>query len=190
MHYVQNFKRLFFQAANMLGISSRMLSSQWRQSRLLILCYHGISLADEHEWSPGLYISANLFRARLQQLKDRRCAVLPLGDAIERLYAGTLPPRAVALTFDDGFHDFYALAWPILKEFGWPATVYLTTYYSKFQQPVFDPMCCYLFWKSKKSTLEWPEIFSHKVTLDFEGRKAAELGIKGYGLRHKLSGPQ
>jgi peptidoglycan/xylan/chitin deacetylase (PgdA/CDA1 family) len=36
-----------------------------------------------------------------------------------------LPGRAVLLTFDDGYLDFYTNAWPLLKKYGFPATVFL-----------------------------------------------------------------
>lgn len=40
---------------------------------------------------------------------------------------GELPSHAVAITVDDGYHDFYDVAWPILKRYGVPATFYVTT---------------------------------------------------------------
>lgn len=140
-------KLLAYRAAEAGGLTSLLLESGWRRRRLLVLCYHGLSLADEHLWSPAVYLPPELFRARMQMLRDLRCQVLPLGEALERLKEGRLPPRSVAITFDDGSYDFYKLAWPILREYGFPATVYLTTYYATFSRPVFDVMVSYLLWK-------------------------------------------
>ena len=97
--------------------------SDWRSGRLAILCYHGISQSDQHEWRPGLYVSQKTFRRRMQMLADGGYQVLPLSEALQGLRSGELPPRSVAITFDDGFVDFYQLAFPILKEFAFPATV-------------------------------------------------------------------
>jgi peptidoglycan/xylan/chitin deacetylase (PgdA/CDA1 family) len=47
-----------------------------------------------------------------------------------RLHAlGTPPPRTIALTFDDGFQSVYTHAWPVLREFRVPATIFLATAY-------------------------------------------------------------
>ena len=97
----------------------------------------------QHEWS-GLYLSPEFFRRRMEALRRAKCSVLRLQDAVPMLYAGTLPPRAVVITFDDGFYDFAARAWPVLREFQYPATVYFTTYYSIRNMPVFDLMRRYL----------------------------------------------
>jgi len=120
--------------------------SNWRSKRLLILAYHGISLADEHEWRPELYMRPEALRARLQLIRDNGYQVLRLRDAVERLRAGTLPPRSVVLTFDDGTRDFLVAGVPLLREFGFPATVYVTTYYSAKEVPVFRMACRYLLW--------------------------------------------
>jgi peptidoglycan/xylan/chitin deacetylase (PgdA/CDA1 family) len=177
-------------AAGRLGINRLFLNSRWRTRRLLILCYHGIALEDEHEWNSHLYMHRALFRRRMQTLAGTGCNVLPLGDALARLRAGTLPPRSVAITFDDGSYDFYRVAWPILREFGYPATLYFTTYYSDFNRPVFDVMCSYLLWKGRGQRLEWPTVLTGAEQLDDAGRDSARRQIMAHAVRHGLSGRQ
>jgi peptidoglycan/xylan/chitin deacetylase (PgdA/CDA1 family) len=53
--------------------------------------------------------------------------VLPLRSAIDQLYAGTIPRRALAITFDDGYSDNEAIAAPILKRLGLTATFFVAT---------------------------------------------------------------
>jgi peptidoglycan/xylan/chitin deacetylase (PgdA/CDA1 family) len=122
--------------------------SSWRRERLLILCYHWLSYRDEHLADPT-YITPDFFRRRLQRLRDGGFAVLPLREALDRLNKGTLPSKAVAITFDDGTRDFADLALPILREFSMPATVYVTTYYCENLVPVFDIALRYLLWKGR-----------------------------------------
>ncbi|MCU1304270.1 MAG: Polysaccharide deacetylase [Candidatus Sulfotelmatobacter sp.] len=124
-------------------------NSNWRQQKLLILCYHGVSVEDEDQWRPYLYMTAEQLDRRLNILRDGRYAVLPLAEALQRLYRKDLPPRSVALTFDDGGYDFYKRAWPALKQYDFPATVYLTTYYSAAQRPIFNLIVSYLLWKGQ-----------------------------------------
>ena len=178
MRLLRRLKLAGLRAAVDSGVNSLILDSGWRQARLLILCYHGISLEDEHEWGPAMFLPPALFRERMETLRRLACTVLPLGEAVDRLAAGELPKRAVALTFDDGDYDFYSAAWPILREYGFPATVYLTTYYSEYNRPVFDVMVSYLLWKARGQTLVWPEVLRDPVLLDNTGRAVAERRIK------------
>lgn len=174
------------------GLFARLLESGWRRSRLLILGYHGVSLEDEHLWNPGLFLRPEELRRRFSILADLRCTVLPLGEALERLRAGSLPPRSVALTFDDGYYNFYRLALPMLREFGFPATVYLTTYYCCFNRPVFDPACDYLLWKAQARNFFLPELAPELApgALVAEGasRRATAARIMEYARRRHLSG--
>lgn len=170
------------------GASGLLSRSAWRRNRLLILCYHGVSMYDEHEWG-DLYISPETFRRRMEIVARARCNVLPLSEAVQRLQSGSLPDRAVVITFDDGFHDFRSVALPIVESFGYPVTLYLTTYYMENHRPVFDPMCSYLLWKGRHNRqLEWPEVFPTPVALDDAGRQRATLAIKQFARSRKLSG--
>jgi peptidoglycan/xylan/chitin deacetylase (PgdA/CDA1 family) len=151
-------KRQTLQAARKGGLLSIARESSWRGRRLLILGYHGVSTDDEHEWDGELYIPPSLLRRRFTALRDGGYAVLPLGEAVQRMYAGSLPARAVVLTFDDGAYDFLSQACPLLEEFGFPATVYLTSYYSVVQRPVFNTMLRYMLWKARGQRLDASDI--------------------------------
>ena len=127
---LQSLKLTVYQAAKRTGYFAAVANSNWRRNRLVILCYHGVALDDEHRWNPKLYVTAALLRRRLETLRKSGCNVLPLGEALERLHAGGLPARSVVLTFDDGFYDFHRQAAPLLREYQLPATVYVTSYYA------------------------------------------------------------
>jgi peptidoglycan/xylan/chitin deacetylase (PgdA/CDA1 family) len=173
-----------------LGVFTLAQNSSWRQNRLLILAYHGFSQEDEHLWNPDLFMHPDYFRARIELLNKRGCTVLPLGEAIRRLYANDLPENCVALTFDDGYYDFYKVAHPILKEFKFPATVYLTTFYVHYNRPVFDAICSYILWKGQNATLDLREITGQEGKLDLSGdaaRAAACDFLIGFARQHKFS---
>jgi peptidoglycan/xylan/chitin deacetylase (PgdA/CDA1 family) len=167
-------KQLSLRTLQTAGTFDRVMNSEWRRRRLLILCYHGVSIEDEHEWRPPLYVQPMLLEQRFEALKDWRCAVLPLGEAIDRLYCNSLPPRAVALTFDDGGYDFYAKAYPLLKKYRFPATVYQTTYYSECQQPIFHLMCSYLLWKKRGELLRVTPLLPCGSTLDLRTEQSRQ----------------
>jgi len=144
-------------AMKSVGGFSRAARSEQRRARLLILCYHGLSIADEHEWLPKLFITPEGFRERLQTLRDMDANVLPLGEAIQHLHRGTLPPASVVITFDDGFYDFLKFGVPLLSEFQMPATLYLTTHYCDYRLPIVNLVLDYVLWKSKREFISLPD---------------------------------
>jgi hypothetical protein len=103
-----------------------------------------------------MYVSPEQFRQRMEVLKSFGASVIPLSEGIERLRAHSLPRLSVAITFDDGFYDFYRHAVPILNDFGYPCTLYLTTHYCDYRLPIFDLMVNYILWKSGKVEIELP----------------------------------
>lgn len=168
---LKRLKQTTLKSLKTVGVSTLVHNSRWRRQRLLILAYHGISVLDEHEWNYTQYMPREVLRMRLQQIKDSRCAVLSLDEAVTRLFAGDLPDRAVVITFDDGTADFNQ-AWPLIKEFDFPVTLYLTTFYSHYNRPVFDLMVSYLLWKGRDRTLDLGPLIACEQTFDLAGDEA------------------
>jgi len=184
-------KRAVAQTLKASGLLRLAGASRWRTDRLLVLGYHGVSLEDEHEWDPELFLSARVFASRMDQLRQSRANVLPLDEAVSRLRAGTLPPRAVVLTFDDGFYDFHHTALPILRQYGFPATVYQTTYYSDYQEPICHLAWRYVMWKGRTRALDLSGITGengHCSLATPEARTAVFFKILDYADRRDLSG--
>jgi peptidoglycan/xylan/chitin deacetylase (PgdA/CDA1 family) len=184
-------KSAVFDAAHRTGVLRAVRDSRWRQERLLILGYHGVSLEDEHEWDPELYMAPSTFESRLRAIERGKYTVLPLASALAALDEGKLPPRSVALTFDDGLFDFRARVFPALQERGFPATVYLTTYYSEYNRPVFGPVCSYILWKARHAApLNLRRFTGEDGSLSIataEGRREALEGIVAAAERDHLT---
>ena len=183
-------KPTVLRTAKLAGAYSLISHSRWRQHRLLILAYHGISQSDEHLWNPTLYLSDECLRQRLEMLKRSGCNVLPLNEALRRLYEGSLPELSVVLTFDDGAYDFYSRAYPLIQSYGFPVTVYLTTYYSQFNRPVFPVICSYLLWRARHSRLQLKRLTGENLTVELAAEDARAKVVRRlyeYSCRQLLS---
>lgn len=122
----ERIKRMLAHAARLTGAPS--IARGLGPPRLTILTYHRVlPLHEATAYSfQGMVMPRDAFEAQMARLA-RRYRVLPLPEALERLRSGTLPARAVVVTFDDGYRDNYEHAWPILRRFGLSATFFLVT---------------------------------------------------------------
>jgi peptidoglycan/xylan/chitin deacetylase (PgdA/CDA1 family) len=97
------------------------------QPRLWVLMYHRILPASDPRYAreePGMIVTPDTFRQQLRILKEL-FEVMPLAEWCGRRDAGrTLPARACAITFDDGWLDNYQFALPILQQEQLPATLF------------------------------------------------------------------
>lgn len=151
---LKRLKRGTLRTVRSFGLSRTVAHSRWRDRRLLILCYHGISRTDEHLWRPPLFLQPSFFRRRMEAIYEGGYRVLPLAEALRRSREGSLPPKCLTLTFDDGELGFYTHAFPILQEFGFPATVYLSTYYVEKRLPVVSVFLSYVLWSGRGHRVE------------------------------------
>lgn len=102
------------------------LSPGGEQGKLSILVYHRV-LGEVDPMRPMEFNAAHFNRQ--MNLLARYFNVLPLTAAVDKLRQGSLPARAVSITFDDGYADNAETALPILQALGLPATFFIATGY-------------------------------------------------------------
>jgi len=186
-----NIKDAALRGLNGTGLTDAVARSRWRAERLLVLCYHGVSLRDEHLWNPGLHVTLELFEARMRMLADGGYNVLPFEEATVRLRSGSLPKKAVSITFDDGYADFALRAYPVLQRFGFHATLYLTTYYVLFNRPIFNLIVPYMLWLCRdRHCAANPRLgFEHEADLTSgQGRAEVWEAVSSLASSRALSG--
>jgi len=87
-----------------------------------VLIYHRFGEED----LPTTNIAADRFEEQLAFLRDNGYRVLALRDLAARLLQGEpLPDRSVVITIDDGYRSVYEVAWPLLRKYGFPFTVFV-----------------------------------------------------------------
>ncbi len=104
-----------------------------------VLMYHRIDTNGEES---RLSVAPKSFERQMDFLKQRNYQFLTLGEYIDLLKSGKKPEKkSVVITFDDGYADNYTAAYPVLKKYGIPATIFV----------VVD-------WVGKKGMISWPQL--------------------------------
>lgn len=95
----------------------------WRGGGITILSYHSID-----DLGTALSVSPRLFAGQMRALASEGCVTFTMREVAEYIARGKkFPPRAVAITFDDGFANLYTQALPVLHRYGLKANVYVIT---------------------------------------------------------------
>ncbi|SDL52024.1 Polysaccharide deacetylase [Geoalkalibacter ferrihydriticus] len=119
----QWFPRRLFAAFFMVGTLLAGGFDAWADEANVFV-YHRFG-DDRH---PSTNVSLEVFRGQLELLRDGDYSVLALGEVVRRLRAGrSLPTRTVVITIDDAYDSFGTGGLPLLREFGYPATLFVNT---------------------------------------------------------------
>lgn len=104
----------------LLLLSPHLLSAE----HAVILQYHHVS--DESPYSTS--VTPAQFKEHLSYLKDNNFTVMALTDVISRIGdSQKLPDHTVAITFDDAYISIYRSAFPLLRKYGYPFTIFVNT---------------------------------------------------------------
>ena len=96
-------------------------------TRVVVLGYHDFS---EKKKATEMLIKSDSFRKQMQALKDLKLNVISMEDFIAwKKGEKEIEDKSVVITIDDGWRSVYTYAYPVLKEYGYPFTVFLYTNY-------------------------------------------------------------
>ena len=103
-----------------------LLSRDERRSggKLRVLMYHRVSSDPSRDI---LSVTPFSFAEQMKWLREEGYTVLPVEEALSRLDEGTLPDRAISITFDDGYRDNFEEAFPVLSRYRMPAMIFPVT---------------------------------------------------------------
>jgi peptidoglycan/xylan/chitin deacetylase (PgdA/CDA1 family)/CelD/BcsL family acetyltransferase involved in cellulose biosynthesis len=133
--------------------------------RLVIVAWHNVERTWHYPAAPGA--GGQGFERQLRRLAQLG-TVVPLAPALRSLTTGQpLPPRAVALTFDDGYRDNLEVGVPVLERLGLPATFFLVP---GILEGTVRP-----WWE----TVAWAVTTSGKATVGWDGQELPTRGRDG-----------
>ncbi len=140
-----------------------------RAARVPILMYHYLSVPppDADIYRLDLSVTPDAFNAQMDYLATQGYHPIRLADLTDYLLNGTpLPSKPIVLTFDDGYADNYANAFPILKKHKFPATFFVITQFTDDNKPG------YMTWDQlEEMAIEGMEIGSHTLNhIDLRGK--------------------
>lgn len=139
-----------------LGVFDRV--ARWNKRKVTIVQYHGVTASpgpfqgiENHK---GKHLTAAKFLDQMRYLRTQY-QVVPLQEIVSHYLAGTpLPDCCAAITFDDGYRNNYSIAYPILRAFNLPATIFVTTEFISGNNPLWVDRIEYALNKTSKELLE------------------------------------
>jgi peptidoglycan/xylan/chitin deacetylase (PgdA/CDA1 family) len=155
------------QIAGTVGLFSAYagVRSWFKKHKVVVLAYHRVDLDSNYPWTITP-VTPDIFELEMEYL-HRNYHVIPLDElcnALENL--DELPPNTAVVTIDDGYKDVYTNAYPVLKKYNIPATVFLTTGLIGTGELLWTHKVRYLIWETKLDKLELQPLGTYSLNSD------------------------
>ncbi|MZQ98012.1 MAG: polysaccharide deacetylase family protein [Acidaminobacter sp.] len=143
-----------------------------------VLCYHHLLL--EAEMSPlqkinAAIVSVEKFERDMAYLKSKGVTTLTMAQLQAHLKGTwTAPENSVVITFDDGYQSVYRYAYPILKKYGFTASMFVVTGTVEAAPVAWDP--------SKTVKISWAEMNKAKNVFEYHPHSHALHGLSSSGV--------
>jgi len=164
--------------------------------RIPVLLYHRVDTEADSQWRP-FCVSPQNFADQMRWLAHQGFMTIHLGQLLDYYHLGSpIPPKPLVITFDDGYFCNYSRAFPILRQRGFFATVFLAC--NLLRPDLAKPT------EGRNSFMAWPEILEmqragwefHSHGLDHKrmteltrDEMIAEIGISRQRLAARLGRP-
>jgi peptidoglycan/xylan/chitin deacetylase (PgdA/CDA1 family) len=166
--------------------SYKLVRARLAKSQVAILMYHRVE-PQKNPWFFPYSITVSDFENQIIYLV-KHYSILSLNELVDHVYEHQpLPKKAVVLTFDDGYKDNYTYAYPILKKYGVPATVFLTAGHIGSGELFWWDKITYVLHHTLCDVLELDDIGSYPLKSTGERLRAASTLVKKLG---KLPEPE
>jgi len=175
-------KGLAAAVANHLGISDTyaILKRKLAKSQVVVVAYHRV-LSEKDDFEPlntRTRMDTRAFESQLRYL-SQNFEIISLGELAQCLLERkALPGKAVVVTFDDGWKDSYLLAYPILRKYGVPATIFLATGYVGTGKPFWWHKVLYVLRQSTVKRLDLGELGCYSLQSEADRSRAAPMIIE------------
>lgn len=149
------------------------LRSRLVKRQVAILCYHRVDNPANYPWSVTP-VTPEVFDLEMNYLRRKHqiISLEELSTALGDFKA--LPPRPAVITFDDGYRDVYVNAYPILKKYGSPATVFLATGHIGTGKLFWFDKVRYVISETKLDTIELGELGTYYLSSAGDRRSVGE----------------
>ncbi len=130
----------------------------------MVLCYHRF----EDRPKDSLAIKPSEFESQLQLLKENGFSVISMSDFLAwRRGTKDIPVKSCVISIDDGYRSGYEVAWPLLKKFGYPFTMFVYTNYVRGQP------------RAGGQSISWEELAEMRdAGVDIESHTVSHLDLR------------
>jgi len=161
-------------------------SARWNWWRLPtkglpILMYHKIGVPPVGSQLKKLWVSTSQFRSQMAYLAKRGYRSISFPELNDSLQGrGTLPPKPVILTFDDGYQNNYNQAFPVMREFGFKGVIFLVIQTVGWDNNWHDPAT-----EARIPMLTWKQVEEmQKAGFEFGSHTMTHKNLETIELKH------
>jgi peptidoglycan/xylan/chitin deacetylase (PgdA/CDA1 family) len=161
------------------------IRSHLASQHVAIIAYHRIDEISRYPWSIAP-VTPRVFEREINFMR-RRYQVISLEELMRKLgNFEAFTHNTAVITIDDGYRDAYLNAYPVLKRYGLPATVFLTTGHIGTGELFWWDKVGYIIWNTRLSRLEPGKLGTYHLGSAGDRRRAAETISARLKLLHFL----